>query len=347
MAIKTYKEIDSEILHSLCGKRYSVYEKLDMVYFKIKHTDNGAFLYNRKGKEITIVDRICNSMWETIYNDVVKPLGTEENTNLKGCEIGLFYLPVHKTKVIDYQHLPEKSYYFSDFKAYSTYVPTLKHPYENFDSPLIIDTNILYERDLVDLGRVDLSNAEKASMLIGSDTTFSGNDIDNIEGVVVTFNDALSKKPISFQIPIVDTKVDIDKFTKSVYRELILTDFANITLSDSNVVYSALHDNDNYVSAICDLFNHYMNNTDVFFKNAIESEDLLPPHVGYMGDICIDMLNNVNTKLICKYDQVAKNVLRMLLMTFKNSEINNKLEGINDKQKVVLNSFNEKLHKSF
>ena len=312
MAIKTYKEIDNTILHSLCGKRYSVYEKLDMVYFKIKHTSNGVFLYNRKGKEITLVDRICNSMWETIYNDVVKPLETDAYANLKGCEIGLFYLPVHHTKVIDYQNLEENTYYFSDFKAYKEYVPTLKHPYEKFDSPLIIDTNVLYERDIVDLERVDLSNAEKASMLIGSDTTFSGNDIDNIEGVVVTFKD--DKKPISFQIPIVDTKVDIDKFTKTVYRELILTDFANITLSDTKAVNTILNDNDNYVSIICDLFNHYMNNTDVFFKNAIENEDLLPPHVGYMGDICIDMLNNVNTKLICKYDQVAKNVLRMLLM---------------------------------
>jgi hypothetical protein len=48
---------------------------------------------------------------------------------------------------------------------------------------------------------------------------------------------------------------------------------------------------------------------------SFDVEDLLPPHVGYIGDIDYDSLP-VAIKYVCKTNEIYKNIFRILLVAF-------------------------------
>ena len=289
----------------------AVIEMLDGLRFKVSFDNTGYVIKTAKGKVIDEVDYLVNTFYREIVdymrNVITRNIVDKIYRVLGECDVTFIYIPEKRYNVITYNNYTKKrvvlcSLYTQDKERNDIlWLFTLLKEHVS-PEPVIRD----YDNGLP----VEYFDDLTVYDLIGN--TFSGNDIDDIEGVILK----VGNKNVC-KITINPTVVNIDMTTKKLYRDTIMEDFAKVmSVSDVEGVFT---DEDNYVDCICKLFYEYVNITDISKKLYIEPEDLLPPSMGDVGDIDLNLLPPT-AKLIC-CNPVYMNVLRLLLVTFKTDDV--------------------------
>ena len=333
--IREFNSITEKDLKYMNTHRVTVTEKLNLVYFKVIVTDVMVCVVNTKNNPITEVDCVVNSVYKGICDFVdsnIRPKHSELLSTVGCCEICFFYKPVEKPYVIAYPKIDKQ---FIIGNLYTT-VKKKNDIYAVAD--IIGDVDILEpicqkERMcVIDDINDSLSIAEK----ITDGVTWSGNDIKDIEGLI------LSSGKLCYKITINDTELFIDKYSKKIYRDTLLENFCSVMYGDRKTDEILDGDGD-YFKKVCDLFLEYINKTSILSKMVIEDVDLLPPNYGYIGEIDFDKLPST-VRIICKNNGVYKNILRILLITFNKGVIENKFKDFQDSVRKKLNDMMKRLN---
>lgn len=285
----------------------TVTEMLDGLRFKVSFSDSGYIIKTAKGKVIDEIDYLVNTFYRDVVDymkNVITPSLLNKIISVLGkCDATFMYIPEKTYNVISYNNYTKKrfvlcSLYTEDkdnndilwlytmLKQYVEPMPIIRE-YESGVPLKYFDDFSVYD-------------------LIGE--TFSGNDVDDIEGIILSV-----RNKIICKIIVNPTTVNIDATTKKIYRDAIIEDFARIALTPD--IDNIITDDDSYVDCICKLFYDYINRTDISKKFYIEAEDLLPPSMGCVGDMDLNLLPPT-AKLICS-NPLYMNILRLLLVTFK------------------------------
>ena len=304
--IKNIIDLTVKEMQILKTSPVTVTEMLDGLRFKVVFSDSGYMIKTAKGKVIDEVDYIVNGFYRDVV-DYMKNVITPNTLNkiidvLGKCEATFIYIPEKTYNVIVYNNYTKHrvvlcSLYTEDKdKKDILWLYTLL---KNHVAPMPIITE--YENGLPAKYYDDFSVYELVS------ETYSGNDVDDIEGVVLS----VGEKNIC-KIIVNPTTVDINPTVTKLYRDTVIEDFAKV-MRDVNLD-EIFNDDDSYVDCICNMFYEYINKTDIKNKVCIEAEDLLPPAMNNVGDLDLDALPST-AKLICS-NKFNMNVLRLLLVTF-------------------------------
>lgn len=308
MALKKLTDLNAHQLRKLVGTTFSVSEKLDMVYFKLKFNSTGVVpLKVPAFNPVEEIDIIANDIYFDISSfakDVMKGCYDEIYDMYGDVSIGFFYLPKHVTKVINYYTMSEKTFIVSDWSKKED-IPSCIYQYAK-PRPIIGDCVI--SDDIVHMIEDNFPNVDIVNAITKS--SYTGLPLSEIEGIVLNSDKGL------YQVVINDTDKCVDKFSTKIYRDTLLNDFSNVILTDDGVI-SGINSISGYIDKICYLFEEFMSRTDLFNRMHIESNDLLPPHNGYIGGVTVSMIPDSTAQLICKYDERACNVFRILLYTFR------------------------------
>ena len=317
--IKEFKNITDKDLAYMQTHKVTVTEKLDMIYFKVIITESGVYPLTSKNKQIGKVDCIVNSIYKDIVDFVENNIKSKYDklyNTFGNCECGFFFKPVPKTCTIEYANCIDKfilGNLYTSVKSMNDMDKFADIINVNSLKPICEKECICKFDDIND--SIDIVN----KMTDGK--TWSGNNIDHIEGII------LSCGKMNYKVTVVDTTPDIEKTTKKLYRDTILENFCHV-ITDNENSEDIMNSEKDYVNKVCDLFLEYINKTNIFTKMYIEEEDLLPPNSGYIGDIDYDSLPPT-VKIVCKGNNTYKNILRILLITFNRSVFDNKFKNFN------------------
>ena len=306
-----FRDISEKALSYLRTHDIEVYEKLDLVWFKVVVTRDGMFPHTGKGVEINAVDCIIDSVKKDILTFVVLNMvpKTDQVLDMFGeCTINMCYAPAKKTHVIEYDLLDCPLFIMGtvNYGAKESGVSRLNKLKSIFGD--IGGLEFLFP--ICTMNGIAAENLDP-KMSIGDivgGKTWSGNKADNIEGYILRCGKA------TYGIECVDTNVQVDKTTKKIYRDMVIDNFCNVMLSN-NLTDSIIGEGSSYVDVMSNLFLSYLDNTNIFSRVSFDFEDLLPPHVGYIGDIDYDSLP-VAIKYVCKTNEIYKNIFRILLVAF-------------------------------
>ena len=334
--IKEFKNITKKDLAYMQTHRVTVTEKLDMIYFKVVITDSDVYTLNSKNKQIGKVDCIVNSIYKDIVDFVdnnIKSRYDELYNEFGNCDCGFFYKPVPKTCTITYDNCTDR------FILGNLYTSTKKlNDADKFAS--MIGVSVLKPICVKDCicKFDDINNCLDIASRMTDGKTWSGNDIDKIEGII------LSCGKMNYKITITDTTPNIEKTTKKLYRDTILENFCHVIDNNNKETEDILNSDKDYLDKVYDLFLEYINKTNIFTKMYIEDEDLLPPNSGYIGDIDYDSLPST-VRLVCKGNSTYKNILRILLITFNRSVFDNKFKNFNPETRAKLTYILSKINR--
>lgn len=332
--IKEFKNITDKDLVYMRTHKVTVTEKLDMIYFKVAITNDGVYPLNSKNKDICEVDCIVNSVYKNIVdfvNDKIASKYNELHNEFGDCVCGFFYKPVPKTCTITYDSCKDE-FIFGNLYTTSKELNDI----DRFAS--IINVSVLKPICLKDCicDFDDINDSLDIVRKMTDGKTWSGNNIDNIEGII------LSCGKMNYKVTITDTKPHIEKTTKKLYRDTILENFCRVIDNNNEEAENIINSDKKYVDKIYDLFMLYVNKTNIFTKMYIEDEDLLPPNTGYIGDIDYSSLPST-IRLVCR-NNIYKNILRILLITFNRNVVGNKFNNFNTDIKEKLTYISSKIN---
>jgi hypothetical protein len=165
----------------------------------------------------------------------------------------------------------------------------------------------------------------------------SGNYISDIEGIIIRTD------KFQYQIRVKDTEDSLDKSVKLIYRDTLLNSIADYYSKNIDKLTNEFNSCSSYIDRVSKLFLSFIENTDLFTKFSFDPEDLLPPTTSYFGDIDYDMISDANVKLICKYNEVNKNIFRLFLHTFAQKISEDKFNSLPNTIKDILNDLIIKL----
>lgn len=318
--MKRISEItDKDVNRINAGCSVIVYEKLDAVRFKVEVGYDYVNVLTSKGRLIQDVDAIVNTVNRSILDFSFSLPVSEIFDKFGECHMWFCYFPAKKTKIISYENIEPGTFVLTSFftKDKSKKSDDILNYINGADGYPIINTVKVTSAD--DVNSVDVLTCGK---------TWSGNTIDNIEGLIIDIDGN------QYCIDLADTKPYIESSTKLIYRDTIIEDFVHVVPKEC---FEKEYESDStYVQSICNLFLEYVNRTNIFSTMWIEEEDVEPPIEGYIGDIDYDRLPST-VKLACKGNGVFKNVLRILLVTFSYSPFENRFKRFSDKDRLILN----------
>ncbi len=363
--IKEFKNISPEELEALYNEGFYVQEKLDMYYFRVEITKVGAIAMKGSTENvISDIDCITNTMYKDICNfvdTVINPVRNDIITEYGELRVGFFYNPKQRYHIIDYsKHNPALAgkFILSDTYAYnSNVIPTISKYgklmtylklYSTNDEMYCGEDDVIFNSSSYNIDRVkrhieaylEAPSWPTLTYLIGNFKPITGLRSTDVEGFIIRSK----SKNIIYQITVNDVNShEIDKSTKLVYRDTVLQSLVN-TIQTKKEGYSLqgfmpfIYKNDmTYVDKVSNLFLFYIENTDLFSKYSFDPEDLLPPHIGYMGDVDLDIIPNQNVKILCMHNEVNKNIFRLFLHTFSRNLSENKFSSFVDEDKKFLN----------
>lgn len=308
--IKNFNDITEKELEYIKHNPVEIYEKLDIPYFKVEVDCDGISIYTAKNKIVTDIDCIVNVMYNDIrtFVDAYIGINYDEIFNTFGyTRLGFFYLPVHKSNQIEYNHLKEGSFILNDFFVSDKKLKDIDK-LKDIMSDCFIEKPYIMTLDGVSINPNEEPSTIIKKLLVGH-KTWSGEDISDIEGIILSYRNGRKK----YKIIVNRVEPNIDMTTLKIYRDFIVEDFAKI-INNSNIISNST-DNIDYINLICDLFMYYINETDILNRTYIEPGDLLPPKNGYIGDIEYSSLPST-IRLVCKGNEVFKNILRIIFVTF-------------------------------
>lgn len=345
--IKEFKNISPEELEVLYNEGFTVQEKLDMYYFRVEITKVGAIAMKGSTENvISDIDCITNTMYKDICNfvdTVINPVRNDIITEYGELRVGFFYNPKQKYHIIDYnKHNPTLAgkFILSDAYAYDKNIIPSISKYGKLMTYLKLYSvnNEMYRSDEdtcsfssssynIDEVKRNITEYLKSPSwptlvyLINKFRPITGLKSIDVEGFIIRS----TNKNIIYQITVnnVNTQ-EVDKSTKLVYRDTVLQSFINTV---SGNTYNIIDKNDTYINKVSKLFLFYIENTDLFSKYSFDPEDLLPPHIGYMGDVDLDIIPDQNVKIFCMHNEVNKNIFRLLLHTFSRNVSDNKFSS--------------------
>lgn len=325
--IRSFSDISEKELLYLRTHPIEVFEKLDMIRFNIEIGNDSVVTKTAKGVVIDDVDCIVNTVMGDISSfvrNVVEPKADKIVRKFGECTINMFYAPTNKPRVIDYQKIGCPIFIVANVVARdcSAWVEKMNFLFSGEESVRVMEPTKLFVA-LPDDVDPALNPVDNVTKLMGG-RTWSGNDIDKIEGCIIQCG-----KRRTYQIVVNETRVEIDKTTKKIYRDMVLDNFCNIIMQNNHLVDDLSSDSDGYVDLMSKLFILYLDNTNILSRVAFDEDDLLPPTVGYIGDVDYDRLP-VTVRYICKTNHVYKNILRIILVAFDP----NKADKIKDDQDV-------------
>ena len=353
--IKEFKNISPEELEVLYNEGFYVQEKLDMYYFRVEITKVGAIAMKGSTENvISDIDCITNTMYKDICNfvdTVINPVRNDIITEYGELRVGFFYNPKQRYHIIDYsKHNPALAgkFILSDTYAYnSNVIPTISKYgklmtylklYSTNDEMYCSEDDVIFNSSSYNIDKVkrhieaylEAPSWPTLTYLIGNFKPITGLRSTDAEGFIIR----AKSKNIIYQITVNDVNShEIDKSTKLIYRDTVLQSFINTLKGNEN---SIVNEKDTYVDKISKLFLFYIENTDLFSKYSFDPEDLLPPHIGYMGDVDLDIIPNQNVKIFCMHNEVSKNIFRLLLHTFSRNVSDNKFSSFDvDDQKFL------------
>lgn len=308
------KQKNNGKLNALLKNDIEIYEKLNTYYFNIKIINNDIKLFKSNGKEIDLTEQILNKMWD----DPIKDFNYFP-TDLNNVNIGLYYIPTSKPISTDYSNLFNISkYYFNtcydlktkekiNFDIASYYnIPKIKPIFKGKISLKTFKDINLYINN-------KLSEIELVKSLTGGNT-FSNNDIENIEGIVIKSNKKL------YQITI-NNNESLDISEQQFYYDMFITDFINYV--NTNNIDNLIIKND-YVKSVSNIFIDYLNKSNFIKNYIIEPSNLEFPHIGYYPGLNLDLLDNDNVKTICLANKLYKNMFTILLSGLRHTKNSNK-----------------------
>ena len=314
--IRNLCDISEKELSYLRTHPIEVYEKLDLIRFRVECTNVDGLggiteIKTSKGSIIDDVDCVVNTVMKDIVDFVDSNISNKVDEILDefngDCVINMFYAPVIKTHVIEYEKFDCPLFIISNVQSDCS--DWLRRIYRILTgvhhlSFLCCSNKLDHLPDNFDINGDSFENM----CILMKDNSWSLNDMDNIEGCIVK----CGRK--TYQIVCKDTNIPVDKTTKKIYRDMILDNFCNVMM-DNPLTDSILSESKSYLELVSNLFLSYLDNTTIFSRVSFEPEDLLPPTVGYIGEMCYDRLP-VAVKYVCKKNEVYKNILRILLISF-------------------------------
>ena len=309
--IRNIIDLSDKELQLLKTSPVSVVEMIDGLLFKVSFTDSGYVIKTAKGKVIDEIDYLVNNIYRDVVDymeNVITAKTLADIINVLGCcEATFIYVPKEKYNVISYDNYTKKRIVlcslYTDDKSKNDIV-WLYTLLKDYIEPVPVIGGFEYG--------VPYSFFENFDIHQLINFTFSGNSVNDIEGVVLKIGNRNICKVI-----INPTTVSIDVTTKKIYRDAIIEDFAKVMSSVS--LDNLIKDNDSYVECICNMFYDYINRTDISKKIYIEPSDLLPPSSGNVGDMDLNLLPPT-AKIICNH-KVYMNILRLLLVTFNTEDV--------------------------
>jgi hypothetical protein len=347
--IKLFRNLSEDEIRNFLSKEFSIVEKLDMIYFKVSVNHLGVFaLKSPKYTAVSDIDCICNSVYNNIvmFANSLNRFRSDILSMYGECTLGFFYLPVHKTKIIDYYTIDEGTMILSDiFLETKSVLPKseiLTNIYNMFceeRSDIINSPGISIEvagddliEDVISLLREGKDDTQVIKMILSyfDVETMSGLRYDEIEGLILRNNKE------QYQLIANNTDTQLSKGVKKMYRDIVLSHLANDIVTD-DYIHELFNSKKTYIEKVCKVFLDFVNVTDVFTKYKFDEEDFLPPMSGYFGDLEIDAIPIEDVKTICKVNKVSRNILRMLLHTFTHPVSNNKFADLPDEDATKLN----------
>ena len=314
--IRNLSDISEKELTYLRTHPIEVYEKLDLIRFRVECINVDGLggiteIKTSKGSIIDDVDCVVNTVMKDIVDfvnrnilDRVEEILEEFNGD---CVINMFYAPVKKTHVIEYEFLDCPLFIVSNVQSsHSDWWKKIHKVLKGIDHLSFMCPSNMMDR-LPEGFNPNGDALDNMSLLIGNNS-WSLNAMNEIEGCTIK----CGRK--TYQIVCKDTNIPVDKTTKKIYRDMILDNFCNVMM-DNPLTDSILSESKSYLELVSNLFLSYLDNTTIFSRVSFEPEDLLPPTVGYIGEMCYDRLP-VAVKYVCKTNEVYKNILRILLISF-------------------------------
>lgn len=314
MINELYKITDAE-LESILNTNVTITEKIDAPYVNVILNESSFILLKSNYKIITNIDCALNDMYYDIknaLNEIIEPV-RERIVNTHGnVVIGLFYVPSQTPRTITYNKIENNKFIYSSCKSVATnkrikdfdlslYCPDIL-PQPKIKDILITDSEIETFKKLKD---GIISGLFAVNKLIKK--TYSGNKIKDIEGIVLS-----TEKNKIYQISINRPEEKMNVAEHKIYRDVVIKDFIEwYNTNDHSTVKGT------YINIVNELFIGYINNTTIVDRYSIEPEDLLPPIVGYFGDIAYDLVNNDIIKTICEHNEIFKCIYRILLNTIR------------------------------
>lgn len=323
-----------------------LYEKLDMFYFKVIINSTTCTILSHKHKIITKSDIIINSMWKDITEFVNNNIKSKQSIIAQKYNhliIGFFYCPVEKPLSISYNN------FLNNKNANNKFIiGSIKNDKnEEIDiSDFCINVNLMNVRGIGggpiidqfinvdnlinDYAHKKISKGELISQLTNKIKSFSGNDLGNIEGIIIKDNKNI------YQIIFNESRC-LEMHNRYNY-ESIITDF--LDKWDSIILnnYTNYNDKDDaYQQIISDVFIQYIQKSDKI-NNIKDPLTLLPPGNCYIGDLSYDLITNKNIETFCKLNEVYKNVFRILYKGLQHHKKHTKYNKLSD---ACINKWND------
>jgi hypothetical protein len=268
--------------------------------------NNNYTILKSNGDKVSTIDIILNSMYYDI--DVfVKEVFAKLNEKEYGhCKFGMFYFPSETPRSTTYT-----KYYGKFMLSYINGRVTESDIFASSDKWLTVTPYIItyqytqktYET-IANYVSGDEDAAFTASILTGEYKRIDKNrtHVANMEGIVL-------KTPHgNFKLTLHKPQDITDVSERKMCRDLIMKDFIRWFYSEDIKPI-----NDIYQNIVCNLFLKYVNTTDISTRYSFEADMLMPPIVGYMGDITYELLDDNNVIEICKHNGIMKGIFRILL----------------------------------
>ena len=306
--MRNISEITEKNLTLFCEKGFELQEKLDMPFYKIKVAEEFDVLF-KKGVSVSYEDRIVSSCVNEIYSfayNFILPKKDYIISNVGECEIGLF-VNCGKSNRIDYTNVPSK------FILGSIRLEGERDNYEvarqdaeefileTFDGLIASRPVIAVYEGIAREEIIELFEPEGLSM-------WSGLDYKDSAGVV------FRNGGVAYQIqPTVSVMVsETDKTFNKMGRDLILKTFADYADKDNLPEGS-------YSDCVCWLCLKFIPQLGYKLGQLkIDAAELVPPGQAAAGGMVYDLIKSSTLRVMCKQNELIRNVLSILLMGLKN-----------------------------
>lgn len=310
-----------------------IYEKLNMFYFKVIVNSLSCTILSHNHKIISESDIIINSIWKDVKDFVDINIVSKQKiiSDLYGnVIIGFLYCPVEKPLKIDYSTFyniknDNNKFIINSVKDLNKNDINITDFCKSINllnirgiggGPIITYSNNVIEI-LNNYTHKNITLDEFIKLSKTEIKTYSGNEIEAIEGLIIKTNKDL------YQI-ILNSTDDTKIYDRSEF-EYLIKDFIDIWPKIKN----ELTEFNNYNTIISDIFLKYINTSNIITKIS-NYKNLNPPGHHYIGDICYELLNNNSIKTICKINETYKNIFRILFKGLKHYKKNSKYNNLSN-----------------
>lgn len=307
-----------------------IYEKMNMFYFKVVINSSSCTILSHNHKIINESDIIINSIWKDVYDFInlnILPKQKLISQLYDNVIIGFLYCPSECPLKINYSHFyntlnENNKFIISNVKTLNKNEIDITEFCKSINllnirgvggGPKIL-YNENYLNTLNDYAHNKISLSEFITISTEHIKTYSGNDLGDIEGIIIKDNRN------TYQI-IINSTEDSKTYNRDEFEVLIKSFIDTWEYIKYEINYTS------YKEIICDIFLKYINSVDVLSLIS-NSDNLIPPGNHHIGDLSYELLNNKNVETLCKINDVYKNIFRILFKGLKHHKKDSKYNSL-------------------